>query len=200
MSHYHLEIVMPPTEDVNAAIAAIMQPFSERNDEPNHAFWDYWVIGGRYSGSKLEANVGEEKIDAFREELIKREVTISNLTFGKAELSPASQIPEVDALWREMCPGAGDVCPLFAHAGDRMQGDICTVADIPKELRAFTFIYAEFLESCGWMAKTLWHKDIWNGVSFQSSQWSGNVLEAIAAVRHSEIAPDWLCVTVDYHS
>src|SRR6185503_20458398 len=105
--HYHLEIIMPPTEDVERSVAEILKRFNENADDEtrSNAFWDWYQSGGRYSGCKLEALVPQERRDAFWAELKARGVTVSGLQFGKQELKPASQIPSVDALWREMCPG-----------------------------------------------------------------------------------------------
>lgn len=210
--HYHLEILMPPTADVEAAIEAILAPFSENNEESRHAFWDWYQLGGRYSGAKLEALVSQEKRDAFYEALKGLNVTVSGLRFGKQELSPATQAPAVDALWREMCPGAGDVCPLFKHSGDAMSMDVCRLDEVPADLKAYAFIHAAHGYGEKIEAQTMLHKSIWNGVTHQDTTWGGNVKEAIAksikecdGYREDYKAkiqpqPDWLMVTVDYHS
>src|SRR6185312_2392586 len=102
--HYQLEIIMPPVADVKTAVAQILEPFDEQGEDedgnPNaHGFWDWYVIGGRWAGAKLEAMFGPERLKAFRAELAERNVTISGVRFGKQELQPADQIPMVDALW-----------------------------------------------------------------------------------------------------
>ena len=38
--HHHLEIVMPPVEDVEKAVSGIMEPFSEYYEDNTQAFWD----------------------------------------------------------------------------------------------------------------------------------------------------------------
>jgi len=65
--HSLLEIIMPPTDDVEGAIATIMAPFNEQPDEDqedvsSYTFWDWYVIGGRFSGSKLQSRLDPEKI------------------------------------------------------------------------------------------------------------------------------------------
>lgn len=209
--HYHCEIIMPPVDDVEAAVAKIMAPYSENNEDSRHAFWDWYQLGGRYSGAKLEAMAPEGQIERFHEELKRLKVTVSGLQWGKQELSPASQAAAVDALWREMVPGAGDVCPLFKHSGDSMSMDVCRVDQIPQRLTAFTVIVANDKYD-GLAADELLHKSIWNGASIQDTTFSGGVHEALA--KHEEglerataeyrekcsVKPDWLCVTVDYHS
>lgn len=211
--HYSLEIVMPPVADVKAAIEDILRPFDENDDDSRHAFWDWWQIGGRYSGKKVEATVAPEKMSAFMDELKNRKVTVSGLQFGKQELQPASQIPMVDALWQEMCPGAGSVCPVFQHSGERSGSDICTYKDLPPALTAYKVIFAapdykdEKLE-----AVSMFSQEIWNGVTHEKTNWDGTVASAITMhldkhqVYKAEYLqkitpqPDWLVVTVDYHS
>ena len=209
--HYHLEIVMPPTADVEAAIEQIMRPFDENNEESYRPFWDWFQIGGRYSGSKLEACVPKQRMDAFHEELKARKVTVSGLQWGKQELQPASQIPPVDKLWREMCPGAGDVCPMFQHSGKFMSMDKCTVAQLPDGLTAHHLIIAALdYEEKEMQATHMLIKEIYNGVTHQKTDFDGNVLKAINGLDFSHYKaeyaakitpkPDWLVVTVDYHS
>lgn len=215
--HYHMEVIMPPTDDVEAAIGKILAPFDENAEEnedysTKHAFWDWWQLGGRYSGSKIEARVGRDKIKAFHAALESQNVTVSGLAFGKQELSPATQIPAVDALWREMCPGGGDVCTLFKHSGDKMSGDICRFDELPNGLTAYSVIIAAPGYSGELQAEEMFHKSIWNGVSFQETTFDGQVtgvvddyLKRISSYREdykdrATIKPDWLVVTVDYHN
>ena len=48
--HFHLEIIMPPTEDVHAAVKSVLAPFDERlaydadSGEGGHSFYDYYAI------------------------------------------------------------------------------------------------------------------------------------------------------------
>ena len=64
--HYHLEIIMPPTKDVEEAVRQVLEEYSESwTDEDGNpssrAFYDYYVIGGRYSGEKLQAGLDQSK-------------------------------------------------------------------------------------------------------------------------------------------
>ncbi|HEY6437871.1 MAG TPA: hypothetical protein VIY47_14870, partial [Ignavibacteriaceae bacterium] len=101
--HYHLEIIMPPTDNVKEKISEILAPFDEdpKDDERGrNAFWDWYVIGGRYSGQHLLSKYEGEKLEAFYEELNRNNITVSGLVSGKQELKPVEQIPFVDALWQ----------------------------------------------------------------------------------------------------
>jgi len=217
--HYRLEVILPPTDDIEAAIAEVMAPFSECLDDDDEnkssfTFWDWYQLGGRYSGRKLEQAVGEEKVDAFRKVLNEKNVTVSGLVWGKQELSPASQIPMVDALWREMCPGGGDVCPMFKHSGEGVGSmDICTLDQMPEETTALAVIIAgHSYDGTKLEAKYMIHDSMWNGVMHVETQWDKKVKSALddwvkklsnyAEAYKQKHMPqrDWLVVTVDYHS
>lgn len=218
--HFHMEIVMPPTDDVEAAIAQIMEPFNEcGEDEDGHcnsnAFWDWYVVGGRWSGHKDEAKFDKSQLEAFNAALHDRKVTVSGVQCGKQDLQPESQIPMVDALWREMFPESGlDVCPLFGHSPRTLPTDICTLANMPEGLTASTAIVAgpSYSDESKMRACYLIQDRMWNGVTHIDTKWDGKISSMIAAhlekLKHcreewkakNTPQPDWLVVTVDYHS
>lgn len=216
--HYHLEIVMPPTDNVEAALAQILDPFYKGLDRDDknangHPFWDFWDIGGRWSGAKVQAMFSEERMQAFNAALSAAKVTVSGLVFGKEELSPSDQIPAVDALWCQHFPESPvKQCPLFQHYTGNV-GDVMRFAEIPVGLTAHHVIVAgphykgEKLE-----AAYMIQDEMWNGVTHVKSDWDGKVrsaiekhLERIKSYRPDYIEkvtpqPDWLVVTIDYHS
>jgi hypothetical protein len=216
--HYHLEIIIPRTDDVESAVANILAPFDENgtDDEDGyrkHSFWDWYVIGGRWAGAKLEAKLGD--MAPFYDELKKRNVTVAGLQCGKQTLQPASQIPLVDAMWREMFPESGlDVCPLFDHSPSVIVGDICTLKEMPERLSASRVIIAgpSYDDPDKFKAVHMIEGSVWNGVSHVDTTWDGNVLNAVNAWREriagyadeyqSKNTPtdEWITVTVDYHS
>src|SRR5690349_11087528 len=105
--HYHLEIIMPPTDDVEAAVGKILAPFDENYDGEegiSPRWWDWWVLGGRWSGSKLISLVGD--MQPFYDELNRRGVTVSSFRAGKHTLQPASQATLVDQIWNEFYPNS----------------------------------------------------------------------------------------------
>lgn len=216
--HYHCEIVMPKCDDYIQQIEKIMAPFREGNDgedASSHQFWDWYQIGGRWSGNKLRARLGEDRIDEFCAELNRRQVTVSGLQWGKQELSPASQIPEVDALWREWFPNSGsDACLLFKHAGDVLPLDACSFEEAPLDMKCERVIVAgpRWNDDNTLEAASMQQADFWNGVNHCPTTWDGTLRQAIE--RHAErlssykdeyrerhtVRPDWLVVTIDYHS
>jgi len=217
--HYHLEIIMPPTSDIDAAVTKIMAPFDENGDEKDedfsrrNAFWDFWVVGGRWSGQKVLAVFGEDRIEAFNAVLDKRHVTISGIRFGKPTLKPESQQAMVDALWAEMFPDAPMTqCPLFDHAKGE-SGDVMLLRDTPRMMKCEHVIVAgpnytgEKIETLHMLRGS-----IWNGVTHQETAWDKTIHGALAefserlASYKFEYAQtrsptdDWISVTVDYHS
>jgi hypothetical protein len=228
--HRHCEILIPATDDVEGAVSAVMAKFNEGTDdrEPG-AFWDWYVIGGRFAGNKLLAKYDKAKLDAFYDWLHAEKVTVSGLQCGKQELSPPSQREKVDAKWNEMFPSAqADApCPLFAHSNDQygragngtLPDDVLKVGDVPERLRMERVIIAGRgynSESRDWTgeleAKFMLASDAWNGCNHMPVKWDGSLADALAQYRESlssckpEYAAqsnptdDWLAVTVDYHS
>ena len=213
--HFPVEVVIPPTRSVEDEVRKILSPFDEDCGESTgvNAFWDWWAIGGRYSGRKLLHKFESKKIDAFTQMLSDKKFTVSNFQAGKQELRPKDQIPAVDALWREYFPDGGGVCPLFAHAGESLPGDIMCLGDAPASLKSERILFArgkgdnKFF-NCSMMLATSY----WNGVVWQETRWDGTLGAAMNMLNetlgtgtdeHKEKnmpSPDWLVVTVDCHS
>ena len=212
--HYHLEIVMPPCADVDAAVQSILAPFDENYQSASQApFWDWWQIGGRYSNDKVLSTISHERLDVFKTDLGKRGFTVHAVQFGKQELSPASQAAEVDALWRAAFPeSALEQCPLFAHSGKLNASDVWPLANVSSALCADRCIIAVKNQEGHYEAQYMLSTEVWNGLNYQTTGWDGNVLDAINENnKHAEMwkpeyrigkipQPDWLVVTVDYHS
>lgn len=218
--HYHLEIIMPPTDNVEEAVERIMKPFSENCEDEyqqKYAFWDFYVIGGRWAGDKLRQSFDADKLNAFHSELEKRKITVSGLQCGKQKLEPDDQIPMVDALWREYFPEGGETCPLFSHYNDQYQHsdgypDIMPLKDIPEELSAERVIIASYNYKDELEAEFMISGDFWNGVTHVKAEWEGTVQSALKKhlekiQRYTDEArekytprQDWIVVTVDYHN
>lgn len=232
--HYHCEIVIPPTMDIEAAVSSVLKPFDEdprerdEDTDTRHSFWDFWVIGGRWAGHKLLAQYDQAKIDEFYEWCKAEKITVAGLQCGKQELSPASQIPKVDAKWNKMFPSATPIaCPLFNHSNNQygkglsstLPKDVSRLADVPAGLKCSRVIFAkpsyqpETKEhdgplEAGWMLA----EDSWNGCNHMKVDWDGTFHSALEKYRESlknyreeyaaRVIPkdDWLVVTVDYHS
>lgn len=214
-----MEIILPPTSNVEEAIEALLKPFDEDNGgkdyRSRYAFYDYYKIGGRWSGTKVEEMLGHENMKAFYEVLNANNITVSGVQFGKPTLRPASQIPLVDNLWNEHFPDAPvKVCPLFDNYKENY-GDVLRLGLTPKELTCARLIIAGPSHDEQDPTLRVHHMlttDAWNGVTFQNTDWNGTIeagLESFAKSSGSwrteyaeRVRPkgDWLCVTIDYHS
>jgi hypothetical protein len=225
--HHHLEIVMPPTKNIEGAIRTILAPFDENAKASeeysrSHAFWDWYVIGGRWSGHKLMAKYDAAKIEEFENWMQQEHITVSSLQAGKQTLQPETQIPKVDAKWNEMFPSEKPVaCPLFSHSNDQygrngladlLPDDVALLKDVPASLKCSHIIIAGpgYEDKLGTSFMLI--DDAWNGVNFMKTAWDRTVTSAVdqyreqlknykddyKAVRMPQA--DWLVVTVDYHS
>lgn len=209
--HYLMEVVMPPTEDVEKALEEILKDYSEHEEENDHAFYDWYQIGGRFSGSKLEAKLGEDRIKAFYDKLKEEKVTVSSVVFGKEELRPDSQIEKVDNMWREAFPDSGvSQCPFFKHyEGNAL--DICTLEEMPKGHTCCRVIFA-YKQDKALRISEMFQTKFYNGVSWLDAKWSGDFDEAMEMFKEEiknysdeykeKETPknDWLVVSVDYHT
>lgn len=227
--HYQCEIVLPPdTVDIEAAVQSVMRQFDEKSSTEN-VFWDFYVIGGRFAGRKQIAKYDEAKLDEFNRWCKEEKITVAGIVSGKQEISPAHQIPKVDAKWNELFPHPGNVmvaCPLFKHSNDQygrdgngtIEGDISKLGD-SKAVKCSRVIFAgpsysgETKERTGPLEAIFMLTDSqWNGVNHMDVKWDGTVqdaldqfnanLERYAEGYRKKMQPtdDWLCVTVDYHS
>ncbi len=216
--HYHCEIVIPPTADAEASIAEILAAFDENGKDEDgndnrYAFWDWYVIGGRWAGTKMMAKVDKAKIEQFEAWMQAEKITVSGLTAGKQTLSPADQIPKVDRKWREMFGGTGP-CPMFDHSPKTIGGDICRLVDVPPGMTCCRVIIGgpSWRDDGTLEAKSMISDSMYNGVDWVDTAWDKTLPAALALHRkrfehakpdyREKVTPgdDWLAVTVDYHS
>lgn len=224
--HYHCEIIIPPVKDIEQALYQVMCPFDEnREDEEygRHAFWDYYVAGGRYAGKKELYTYNKEKLELFYKRIQDEKITFSSVTAGKQTVKPKSQIPIVDTIWNEFFPtedGTNVPCPLFSHSNNQYDGDdliscdICRVDEIPEKLKCARVIIAgqHWRDKNKLEAKFMICDSEWNGVNLVPIQWDTGVKTALEMYQEkfkkmerkyrekNEPKPNWLCITVDYHS
>ena len=220
--HYHLEVIMPPTSDISAALEEILNPFDENNKESRNQFWDWYVIGGRWAGEKESCRYDAEKLEKFYAKCQEANVTVSGVVCGKQKLAPETQIPMVDKMWDALFPtedGTIVACPIFSHSNnqydsnDLLACDVCLVEEIPENLTASRVIVASAnYDESRLEAKFMTSDSIWNGVNHEDTAWDGKVKSVFGMykerlemykeeyVENHTPKPNWICVTVDYHS
>jgi hypothetical protein len=205
--HHHLEVILPKgTNYIAAAIESVMRAFDENRSEDEedydsrHAFWDFYVIGGRFAGNKQLAKYDKQRINEFHKWCEDEKITISNFVAGKQELSPASQIPKVDAKWNEMFPSPSGVavqCPLFKHSNDQygndgngtIDGDISRLGDsLDVTCSRVIFAGPSFVydrdagtgERTGPLEAVFMLADTaWNGVNHMDIAWNKTIGDAL---------------------
>ena len=137
---------------------------------------------------------------------------------GKSTLKPESQQAEVDALWKHHFPDWEGSCPLFSHYSDphknTLGSNVMPLSEVhPERTTASRVIFAgEKYDGSGLGPKHMLERVWWNGENFQEAAWDGTFGAALAHYE-KELAhyipeaqakytpqPDWLVVTVDYHS
>ena len=235
--HYHLEVVLPASvgrdeQAIKDAIASVLDEYNENGREENegrnrHGFWDWYVIGGRFAGTKQMAQYDTDALRKFCEWAESVPITVAGVRAGKPRLEPASQIATVDAKWNEMFPredGKLVACPLFDHSNDKygrdgsstIEGDISRPGD-SKAVKCARVIFAGLTYHDGqWQEPFgpafMLAEDEWNGKNHMPIRWDGTIgdalkqwlehLDRMSAAYVEKVCPtdDWICVTVDYHS
>ena len=216
--HFHNEIVIPPTKhlSVEPVVKEVMARFDETSEdvpewEQKHTFWDYFLIGGRFSGSKLTSGIPKEDMDEFIKLLQHHNITVSNFQAGKQNIEPRYQVPMVNALWQEKFPGKGSVCPIF-KSDEKYNSDICTVENIKDGLKCYRVIIGTFnAKKNKYEASWMIEENMFNGLCLIKSDWDTTVKHALKKYHdylhqydrvpqpHMLVQDDWLVVTVDNH-
>lgn len=215
--HYHLEIIMPPTDDVESAVTEILAPFDENERDGEDAsscpFWDWWVIGGRWSGDKMLEVLGRDKVDEFQKTLQEANITVSSFRAGRPTLQPPEQATVVNSMWNAAFPDSPiKECPLFDNYKGS-DGNVMKLSEVPPAMPCSHVIIADHdYENEKLEAKFMIQDQVWNGVNHIDTKWDGTLGGALAmnvaelthhrpgwAARQTP-SDDWLVVTVDYHS
>lgn len=201
--HYHCEIIMPPVsiEDIPDVISEVLKPFDESNSENSNSFWDFYVIGGRWAGTKLISHYDKNKVDQFWEWLREEGITVSGLQCGKQELNPSFQNQKVDEKWNEMFPSESFVhCPLFNHSNNQygegltssLPGDIEKLSDVSRDLECNRVIIcgkSYSSDSRNWTgpmeARFMLTQTQWNGVNHMKVDWDGKLFTALDKYKES---------------
>ena len=55
--HYHMELLMPPTDDVEGAVKRALSPYMQGEDDMP-VWWDWYTIGGAWKEVKANATPG----------------------------------------------------------------------------------------------------------------------------------------------
>lgn len=215
--HEHLEIIMPPRdlEDIQDAVQQVMDRYCTTEDDSESeyrfwAFWDFYLLGGRYSGRKLTNTLDQERIEAFFKALQDADIQVHVVVAGKQSVTTPEQWAQVNAIWNERFPDSGfDECPYFENAGPVLMGDVMELGKIRVDkVECNMMIVADEEGAVVFRAQD----SVFNGTNHETTTWNGTIqngLELMAEMLEHytpeyryRVTPkdDWLVVTVDFHS
>jgi hypothetical protein len=207
-----LEVIMPPTDDVEKQLEEILYRFDSNNEDGGYQFFYWYQIGGHWSGHKLAHVLGSDGISSFKELLRKREIKVSDIQSGEPTLVDAENERIVQKLWLEHFPDSPvKRCPLLDNLKNTPL-DIMTVASLPDTLYADRVIVSWGQKYEGRLYPWFMYcREFWTGCNSQQTAWGGKVKTALEDYQKSItnckrewvenycMKPDWLAVTVEYH-
>jgi len=175
--HYYALIKLDSRDNVELQIEQALEPFRETYDEDTEeftGFWDWWTIGGRWTG----------KIDGYDPTTDRRNMKVCWLCHGTGkrsdEIGNAARLRNPDY----GCNGCEDTGIMLKYASDWVShpGDIATRETIPDDAKPYTLI----------ANGTATHREVWAGEHFTDNH------EALDKAWNA-LPTDALLVVVDYH-
>lgn len=184
--HYHAEIVIAPGQE----LADIMAPYEEEYTEDDvKGFWDWWQIGGRYTGRKTgykpkdnDANWETCRLcngTGYRLDDVGRRMRTGAPSYT---CNGCGRI--VDNKWTHGERGPG-MALKWPTQWEPYAGDICAVSDTPEDLTCYTLI----------VNGSAYHMEEWTGKEWVETDFDGNVAKKLKALGVTK----GILVTVDYH-
>ncbi len=191
--HYHAEIWVAEKEDFETQIEKILAPFEEKyTDEDFEGFWDWYQIGGRWTGIHT----------GYDPESDERNLEVCRLCNGTGYRTDDTGLKLRQAYRTYTCNGCGIINRekgVWEHGlmgrGRRIkwpadfvsyEGDVISVSEIKDSLECYALIIGD----------KIFQDAVWNGKDFVSTDFNGNVMETL---RKLDVSSGYL-VTVDYHS
>ena len=166
MSHAHAEVWVPEPralfgssfqENIDKAVEVAMEPYQERDyDDDIAGFWDWWQIGGRWTGAHVpgydpEADPNNIEIcqycngTGFRTDRGGDEAREKDPTYTCNACGNFDRDEKGKAIgWKHGAAGAGKTVKWptsWAH----FPGDIMAVKDLPESLDCYTLLVKDFI-------------------------------------------------------
>lgn len=182
--HFHCEVYAPEVPaDIETYVAEAMAPYSQVDwdyeeedceEAERDCFWDWYVIGGRWSGQHSLSMLNEEKLENF---------------YGLMKSLKDEQ--SIDLLFDLYFPEYGYPCPFTRNAYDGLyEDDIWPLEQIPGNYKCYTLV----VPGLG-----AWHMEEWDEEArkFRPTEFAGLVVPFLK--EKLGITTGYL-ITVDYHS
>lgn len=188
--HYHCEVwTKEKPENVELFLENIMKPYEENED--GTGFWDWYQIGGRWTGVKTNYSPEEDPenyekchlcTNGYRNDTVGKDARIRDNTYT---CNGCGYYDTENKRWQQskFKPGWRLKWPTDWKLFD---GDICPVEKIENDLFCHTLIVNE----------KVFHTYEWNGEEFEKTDFDGNVKEQLKKLNIT----DGYLITVDYHS
>lgn len=192
--HYHAEVWVKDLNDPTGDLLVALAPHEEKHDVASDTltgFWDWWIIGGRYTGAHTPG---------YDPEMDERNIETCNLCNGTGfrRDGVAKQFLESDPSYT--CNGCGTLKDgKWTHGphgpGKKVKwpsqwaihlGDAMSVREISEELTAYTLIVNGHVE----------HMENWDGKEFTPGPLK--VAKVKARLEALGVTTGYL-ITVDYH-
>lgn len=177
--HYAILVLIPGAAETKTAVDTAMAPFSEHTD-PDHGRWDWFQIGGRWSG----------RLSGYDPEKDARNIERCDLCEGTGTRRDAIGLAQgmVDRAWCNGCDGKGQrvkwPTQWAAHPGDR-SARVPMFEDITGSFHAVVTLDGRWLSH-----------ERWDGHDFVDVPWEPDVRDALTEAK----AKGAHAVVVDCHS
>ncbi len=187
--HYHAEIWIAEKEDFEAQVKNILVPFEKRYiDENLEGFWDWYQIGGRWTGIHTGYDPYEDERNleicricngtGFRMDGLGQKHRETDPTYS---CNGCGEYDKEMKLWRQGNGKSVKWPTNFAF----YEGDVISVSEVENDLECYMLIVGD----------KIFQDKVWNGKNFVDTDSNGNVMETL---RGLDINSGYL-VTVDYH-
>ena len=188
--HYHAEVLIRRPDNIEEQVSHIMTPYQEDHDEDEGSvagFWDWWQIGGRYTGEH------DPDYDATIDPSHIKVCSICGGTGDRPDwVYYEDGVRKFKDSWAETCNGCNSCqgtgkTTTWPTEWKPHEKDILSVSKIPEELTCYSLVLPDM---------DVLHTKAWNGNDFIETEFDGKVK---AALEKYNIKEGYL-VTVDYHS
>lgn len=227
--HSHLELIIPPVEDIPSFVDKLLDPFyldaawgwriSDEGLPPERedAFLDGFKIGGRFFQSKLLGNVDRHRLAHFIVQLDKLELPFTVKKFKNIDMDCLTNERDkevADSLWKEFFPNSLiKKCPFFDYSHPYYTekdysgfppGVVLRLDQISDGMRAARVMIANPINVKSPISQKEYFIHTCSGehpsALPESKYWDGTILSALKFCDYIIPQPDWLVITIDYHS
>lgn len=127
--HYHCEIWFPTRAEIKSAIDKVMAPYCEEGSS-KRAFWDWYVIGGRWAGEH----------DGYKPWEDSRNYSICNLCNGTGMRKDVTT--KNMALGTRGCNGCYGTGIKQNYNNCSYEGNIMSLSEVRDDIESYTLIIA----------------------------------------------------------